>query len=80
MRLLEPGDRVALTVVRAERVLPGDVYWGVEAQRGCPRKGFILESEGVPVPRGAEFGMDGRVRLASFDVMEPDALVLIAAT
>lgn len=77
MILFEPGDGVALRVVRAERVLPDDIYWGVELAPGKPRKGFILESEGVPVPKGAEPYLPGKVQIGSFVNIDSDALVLI---
>jgi hypothetical protein len=79
-QLLEPGDTVTLEVVRACRVMPGDVYWGVEVAPGKPRKGFVLESEGVPVPAGAmphpNPDFPDLVVVAS-STMEPDVLVLI---
>lgn len=79
--LFEPDDTVRLRVVRAYRVLPDDIYWGVEMADMLPRKGFLLESEGVLVPFGATpvEGAPGKVRIASF-LIDADALVLIQDT
>lgn len=76
--LFEPGDRVSLMVVRAERVQPGDVYWGIAWAPGKPQKGFVLESEGVPVPEGAVPFLRGttKVKIANYTV-DPDSLVLV---
>lgn len=78
--LFEPDDRVSLRVVRAERVLPGDIYWGTEMSKGQPRKGFVIEAEGVPVPLGAVPVVPRRaasmVRVGSYH-LDADALVLV---
>jgi hypothetical protein len=70
--LFEPGDGVSLKVVRAERVLPDDIYWGIER----PGEGFALMAEGRPVPMGAVPEADGQVRIGSFSVA-PQRLVLV---
>jgi hypothetical protein len=77
--LFEPGDRVpALVLVRAARVLPGDVVWGIQYQENL-RKGFLLDTEGTVVEKGAEpVGNAGGVRLASW-VLTPDRMVLVEA-
>jgi hypothetical protein len=76
MALLEPGDGVRLKLVRAERVLPDDIYWGVQRDPRAARKGFILESEGVPVPQGAAPAEYGKVQIGPYWVNEGD-LVLV---
>jgi hypothetical protein len=74
-RLFEPDDLVSLRVVRAERVLPDDIYWGVERPGD---EGFALLREGVPVPLGAIPDPDARrlVRIGEISV-DPLRLVLI---
>lgn len=79
--LLEPGDRVELMVVRAARVLPNDVYWGTQSYPGSsPQKGFVLESEGRPIPKGAvPSTLDDKVQIGPYWINGGD-LVLIQAT
>lgn len=77
MALLEPGDGVRVKLVRAERVLPDDIYWGTQHWPGSsPQKGFILEAEGVPVPQGAVPVGHDKVRIGPF-LINVGELVLI---
>jgi hypothetical protein len=73
--LFEPGDKVSLVLVRAERVLPGDIYWG----RSRPGGELSIWAQGTPVPLGAVPDEDGRVHLAGISV-DGNALVLIEDT
>jgi hypothetical protein len=74
------GDRLPpLKAVRPDRVRPGDVYWGVQAEDNI-RKGFVLESEGVPVrglPRLLEMGVYVSVESR---MIRKDRMVLVEDT
>lgn len=84
--LFDQGDILpALVVTTAERVAPGDIYWGcARDEDGTSRNGYILEREGVPVPDGAipESWERGGVKhvwvhVGSFRFPNPASLVLV---
>lgn len=78
--LTEPGDRVPeLELVRAERVQPGEVVWGIQ-WRDDLRHGFLLDVKGRVCVEGARFVVgDGRnlVQIGTWELMEPNDLVLV---
>lgn len=77
--LFEPGDTVpVLELVRAERVLPGEILWGWQVEDNL-RKGFHLEAEGIVMEKGAlpVDGHPGMVKLASLTAFKADRMVLV---
>ena len=77
--LHEPGDALpALIVVRANRVLPGDIYWGT--REANPRKGWHVEAEPVTATAGAVPAGDGSseyLQIGPYAGFLPEDLVLI---